>query len=392
MGQPHAVIFGAGNVGRGFLAQLFTESGYRVTFIDVAVPLLEAINRRGAYTLQLVTDEAVEELEVRGVSGILSTDTERASQAVADCDLAATAVGAGVLPKIAPVVASGIEKRRLSGRAEPLNIIICENLKDAPDVFAAMLSGHLSAEGQRYLDEHVGLVDAVIGRMVPIVPAEVSQRDPSLIMAEPYKVLPVNRQRFKGAVPAIVGMQARDNFAAYVDQKLYTHNAGHAVLAYLGYLRGYTYGYEALDDRLVLGLVRKALAESSAALVARYGIGADEQRQHVADLLHRFRNRRLGDTIFRLGRDPLRKLAAKDRLVGAATLVSETGGRPDALAWGIAAALRFDPEGDASTAQLQALLRQSSVGNVLSQVSGIAPGAELGLMVAERYEALAPVR
>ncbi|MGQ9552583.1 MAG: mannitol-1-phosphate 5-dehydrogenase [Anaerolineae bacterium] len=386
--QLLSIIFGAGNVGRGFLAQLFTESGYRVVFVDVVEPLLRAINERGGYTLQLVTDESVAEYEIKGVSAISSRQAEEVADVVAACDLAATAVGVGALPKIAPMVATGIERRRLSGAAKPLNIIICENLKDAPGVFASMLREYLSVEGQRYLDEQVGLVDAVISRMVPIMPAEIANRDPSFIMAEPYKVLPVNRARFKGGIPPIAGMEPHDNFAAYVDRKLYTHNAGHAVIAYLGYLRGYTYGYEALDDPLLLALVRQALHESSEALIKKHGLGREEQYEHVEDLLRRFRNKRLGDTIFRLGRDPLRKLANNDRLVGAALLVLETGGEPDALAWGIAAALRFDSNEDESAQKLQAMLKQASVAEVLREVSGLAPGSKLSDMVVARYQAL----
>ncbi len=40
---PTSVIFGAGSVGRGFLGQLFTESGYKVIFVDVDAPLVAAL-------------------------------------------------------------------------------------------------------------------------------------------------------------------------------------------------------------------------------------------------------------------------------------------------------------------------------------------------------------
>ena len=52
-------------------------------------------------------------------------------------------------------------------------------------------------------------------------------------------------------------MQACDNFPAYTARKLYLHNCAHAMLAYLGFLRGYNYGYEALDDEIVLTLLKK---------------------------------------------------------------------------------------------------------------------------------------
>src|SRR5437773_6878824 len=61
-----AVQFGAGNIGRGFLAQLFTESGLEVVFIDVAAPLVDALNARGSYPLHIVGD-APETLTIRNV-------------------------------------------------------------------------------------------------------------------------------------------------------------------------------------------------------------------------------------------------------------------------------------------------------------------------------------
>ncbi len=382
-----SVVFGAGNVGRGFLGQLFSESGYQVLFVDVYEPLVRVLADRGRYTLQLVTDSQVEELEITGVSAVSALDRERVSAAVAQADLAATAVGVGALPKLAPVVAAGLEQRRLAGGG-PLNLIICENLRNAPDLFADMLRPHLSEEGRVFLEEQVGLVDAVIGRMVPLIPKEISERDPSFVMAEPYKVLPVNRARFRGDIPAVVGMEPHDNFSAYVDQKLFTHNAGHAMIAYLGYLDGYEYGYEALTDALVRELTEQALEESSEALVRRHGLNPAEQYAHVQDLMFRFRNHRLGDTIFRLGRDPIRKLGPEDRLAGAARLVVETGGRPTALAWGIAAGLLFDPAEDQSAQQLQTMLRERPLAEVLREVSGIEPGSELSGMVSRSYRSL----
>ena len=36
--MKQAIIFGAGNIGRGFIGQLYSESGYHVTFVDVDGP------------------------------------------------------------------------------------------------------------------------------------------------------------------------------------------------------------------------------------------------------------------------------------------------------------------------------------------------------------------
>jgi mannitol-1-phosphate 5-dehydrogenase len=62
--MKQAVIFGAGNIGRGFIGQLYSESDYEVTFVDVDQLLLDTLNERGRYTIRLVTNEQTDEVAV----------------------------------------------------------------------------------------------------------------------------------------------------------------------------------------------------------------------------------------------------------------------------------------------------------------------------------------
>ncbi|NLF00815.1 MAG: mannitol dehydrogenase, partial [Anaerolineales bacterium] len=314
-----ALIFGAGSVGRGFLGQLFSESGYEVVFVDVDDPLIEALRQRGSYTLRLAGIDRVEELTIGPVSAVDGRQVEQVAAEVAQASLMATAVGARALPIIAKGMAAGLAKRWQAGVDAPLNVILCENLHDAPELLRRYVGEALPPDQQPLLSR-VGFVPAVIARMSPVPTPEQRVADPSLIVAEPYKVLPVDREAFVGDIPQIVGMEAVAPFTAYVERKLYIHNAAHAMLAYLGYRRGYEYGYEALEDPKVRDLVDQALGESSRALIAEHGMDAQALQAHVRDLLARFANRALADPIDRLARDPLRKLKPDDRLVGAARL------------------------------------------------------------------------
>lgn len=400
-----AVIFGAGNVGRGFIGQLFAESGYEVTFVDIDEPLIAALRSRGSYTIRLVDNEHVETVQVAPVTGLLSREQEAIAEALARATIGATAVGARALPHIAPLAARGIAQRAARGVDAPLNLIICENLKGAASTFRGMLEEQLrrmatAAEGLpvrveealRYLATHVGLVDTVIGRMVPELPPDLRAQDPSLIIVEPYKELPVDRVGFVGEIPAIVGMQPCDHFALYTARKLYLHNAGHAVLGYLGYLRGYTLGYEALEDAEIRLLLEAALDESLRGIVSVYGAEENWLRAHVADLLGRFANRALADPILRLARDPIRKLAPSDRLVGAARTAERAGILPRNLAWGIAAALAFDAPSDPIAVELQERIARQGVRGVLQSICQIAPEEPLGQMILQHYDALRQAR
>ncbi len=384
-----AVMFGAGNVGRGFIGQLFSESGFEVTFVDVDDLLLAALSSRRAYTIQLVDNESSHLVEVAPVSALHSArQAGEVAAVLAQASLAATAVGARILPLIAPLVAEGIRLRAQLGSDGHLNIIICENLKGAAALFRQMVESHLPEDLHHYSRERVGFVDTVIGRMVPPPTPEMRAADPSLILVEPYKELPVDRSGFVGEIPTVVGMQPSDNFPAFTARKLYIHNCGHAVLAYLGYLRGYEFGYQALTDAWVRPILEQALRESRLGIVTEYGVEDSWLQSHADELLKRFANRSLGDTIFRLGRDPLRKLDPHDRLVGAARLAEKAGIFPQALSWGIAAGYCFDPAEDPLAADLQKRIAAHGIEAALADVSGILPTEPLGALVLERYRSL----
>jgi mannitol-1-phosphate 5-dehydrogenase len=386
--KPTAIIFGAGNVGRGFLGQLFTESGYEAVLVDIDAPLLAALNEHGAYRLALVDNETRQELRIAPVRALNANDTESVAAAVAGAALMATAAGVRALPAVARTVAAGLARRLSVAHAEPLNIIVCENLKGAAGYFRGLVSEALPASLRTELPNKVGFVDTVIGRMVPLLTPEQRAADPSFIIAEPYKELPVNKLDFVGPIPSVVGMEAIDHFPAYVARKLYIHNGGHAVLAYLGYLQQWTYGYEALADGRIARLLDAAWAETRAGIAAAYDVSPRWLEAHANDLRHRFANRVLGDTIIRLARDPQRKLAPEDRLVGAARLAERAHVTPQALSWAIAAGYCFDCAEDPIAANLQAQIGAQGLPATLKAVSGVDPQEPLGQAVQVCYARL----
>lgn len=392
MHKRTAIVFGAGNIGRGFIGQLFSESGYHVVFSDVDAGLIEALDKRGEYCLETVFNDDVKRYVVGPVSAIDARDVEAVAAAVAAADIGATAVGKAALPLLAEPIVRGLRQRLAAappGRP-PLNILLCENVKQAADKLRSDVAQCLTVAERRLLDAQIGFVDTVIGRMVPPPTPEMRAADPGLIRVEPYKELPVNREQFVGPIPNISAMIPESGFERYTARKLYIHNCGHALLAYAGYVLGYEYGYQALADPHVLKLLIGGLRESKSGIARRYDADPTWLQQHIDDLLTRFGNRALGDTIFRLGRDPIRKLSSDDRLVGAARLADASDAPPECLSLGIACALFFGPAGDPSAQSLQTALRADGIAVVLEKIAGIGPHDRLGRMIAERYRHMRP--
>jgi mannitol-1-phosphate 5-dehydrogenase len=391
---PTIVQFGAGAIGRGFLGQLWTEGGYEAVFVDIGAALVDQLNARQSYPLRLVGNGSAEERIIQPVRALLNDGTREAATAigvaVARSAFCCTAVGVHVFSHLALVLASGIFVRHQRGYG-PLNIICCENQKGAAALLRAEVEKHLPPDtGLRdFFAKSVGFVDASVGRMVPPPTPEMLAEDPLLVAAEPYKELPVDGAAWVGPVPSIPGLLLKQNFAGYVARKLFTHNGGHALLAYHGYRCGHEYLWQCAEDPELVAELRGFWGEVGPALVQAYQFDPDEQRAHEDDLLRRFRNRALGDTVLRVGRDPARKLRAEDRLVGAALLVQEQGGTPLFAARAIAAALFFSPPEDSSADEVQTTLRREGIRGALAALSGIPADAPLALLVEDAYNTLA---
>ena len=108
-------------------------------------------------------------------------------------------------------------------------------------------------------------------------------------------------------------------------------------------------------------ILTRALLESARALAKRHGASLDDTMQFVEDLMIRFENKMLVDTLTRVGKDPKRKLSASDRLGGAFHLVRQQGGVPAYIAIGIAAGLLFDHPDDNIGLEVSACARDEGV-------------------------------
>ena len=336
--MKQAVMYGGGNIGRGFIGALLSQSGYEVTFIDVAEPVVKVLQEQKQYPIRIVSTDGHEDVWVENVTAV-NGNLPEAVEAIANCDIMATAVGARILKFIVPNIVSGLRKRWELGKG-PLNIIICENLNDANKILEGMLKAQLTQEEQKKFDETVGLVEASIGRMVPVQTEEMKEGEPMRVCVEAYGFLPVDKAAFKGEVPEIKNLVPYEPFDFYIKRKLYVHNMGHATCAYLGDLLGLDYIYEAIAVPEVRILVQNAMLESEMALAKRYGAPVLDLQEHITDLLYRFTNAALKDTCQRVGGDPARKLSPEDRLIGSSKLAMEEGITPAYIAVGAAAGLR----------------------------------------------------
>lgn len=318
------VLFGAGKIGRSFIGQLFSRGGYEVVFIDVYQPVIDELNLRHNYNVVIRSDvETV--INIKNVRGVFAGDVEQVVQEIVTARIVAVSVGQNGLKSVIPLITNGLIKRFETTGALPLDIIIAENLRNAAEFMSQELKEHLPVGYP--LEERVGLIETSIGKMVPIMLKKDMDEDILQVFAEPYNTLILDKLAFKNPIPEIEGLAPKDNMKAWVDRKLFIHNLGHATAVYLGYLAhpDATFLYEVLSDSIIKEIVRNTMIQAADILLKKYPneFTVESLTEHIDDLLKRFQNKSLGDTLFRVGCDLQRKLAADDRLAGAIHLARE---------------------------------------------------------------------
>ncbi|MDO5145486.1 MAG: mannitol-1-phosphate 5-dehydrogenase [Eubacteriales bacterium] len=372
-----AVQFGAGNIGRGFIGALLSQSGYQVVFADVVDAVIDKINEDKSYTVH-VMDVACEDQKIENIRGVNSTKPE-AVEEIADADLVTTAVGLVVLPKIAPTIAAAIEKRMEKGCDTPMNIIACENAIRGTSQLKKAVYDNLGEEGKAFADKYVGFPDCAVDRIVPPVKSE-NFID---VVVEEYYEWDVERSGFKGEIPVITGMTLVDDLMAYIERKLFTLNTGHCITSYLGKLWGFPTIDAAIADEKIYGIVSSAMKESGDGLIKKHGFDAEAHAAYIKKIIGRFKNPYLQDDVTRVGREPLRKLSPTDRLISPLTTAAGFGLPVDHLLVGVAAALHYDNPEDKQSVELQEKISANGVRKALMEVTGLTEEKLLDTVVEE---------
>ncbi len=360
-----AIQFGAGNIGRGFIGGLLSNAGYHVVFADVNEAILNAINNDKEYRI-LVKDVECFEQKITNISAVSSLSDEIIDE-IQEAEIITTAVGPLVLKRIAPTIAKGIQARKNNGNKNYLNIIACENAVGATAILKEEVAKSLKEDEIKYMEEYIGFPNCSVDRIVP----PCTNENPLDVTVENFYEWNVEVSKIKGEIPQIDGMNLVDDLIAYVERKLFTLNTGHAITAYLGYISGYKTVDESIKDGEIAAIVKAAMQESGQGLVRKHGLDLDAHYKYIDKILNRFKNPYLNDDVKRVGREPLRKLSAKDRLINPLVTAQSYGISVDNLITGVGAALHYDNPDDAQSVELQETIKDLGVKEAVKKISQI---------------------
>jgi mannitol-1-phosphate 5-dehydrogenase len=383
--MPHCLVLGAGRIAGGFVAPLLHDAGWEATLVSRTPQVVDAVNTTGGVDLWLSGADGVQRRRIDGLDALVQDDEAGLAAAVTSCDLLVTSVGASQLRRVAAGLASLLAHRVRSGR--PLNVIAFENHPNAAHELARVLIAH-RPEIAPHVGRTLGIAGAAVWRCV--ARREVGD-DAVAFFGDDDGECHVDRSGLVDGAPldgSLPGLALSPSFRARITEKLWLANAPHAAAAYLGWQRGHETIDAALADPVVADAAATVVAEAQEAFVRWQASRpwADPIPARAPEtLLARHADERLADPVVRVGRDPRRKLAAVDRLVAPALVLSGSGEMPDALADVCAAALDYRHAGDAQALDIGAEIRLLGAAETFAAIAGLDAGDRFVQTVARRF-------
>ena len=221
------------------------------------------------------------------------------------------------------ILTAGLAARR-EANAGPLTFVCCDNLPHNGHMVEGLVSSFARERDPALADwisANVAFPCSMVDRIVPATTiADIAEalrmlgvQDAAPVAAEAFGQW-VIEDRFAGARPAWeeAGAQFVTDVAPFETMKLRLLNGSHSTLAYLGFLMGHDFVWQAAADPLLAVLVERQMAEEIAPTLVR---PADTDLQaYGTQLMQRFRNSALPHRTKQIAMDGSQKLP--QRLLG----------------------------------------------------------------------------
>lgn len=379
--KKEVLIIGAGKIGRGFIAQLFYDSGYKLWFTDASKEVVGLLNKEKRYRVDIAREgkDLTEYIEVAGAFTL--DDKEKVAEIISNTDIIVTSVGAANIEKV-----SGFIKEILiaTQRKAPLNWIICENANNPAKKIKNVLLQNADPEFEEFVRSKLGLIETQVLRTGMLANAEVIMKEPLALRMQDWWTLPLDKDAFVGSIPEVQGFSPKINFSNELVRKLYTFNGTNGPIAYIGWANGYEILHEAA--LAYPELFHEIQEESAFGLINEFGFDEKEQREFMALAMKKYTDPTLNDQIERNANDSRRKLSKEERLVGPALLCLRHGKMANAYAKAIAAAFYYYGSSDEGTREVQQTVSDSGIKEAIKKYSSIDETSGLYDLILKSYQ------
>ncbi|MCL2896356.1 mannitol dehydrogenase family protein [Brenneria tiliae] len=252
-------------------------------------------------------------------------------------------------PRSAPGAIVEALRLRREKSLKPFTVMSCDNMPNNGSVTRNVVLALAQAQDAAlatWIADNVSFPSTMVDRIVPAVTPETLEKiaqviggiqDPVGIACEPFRQW-VIEDNFVAGRPAWekVGAELVTDVLPYEEMKLRMLNGSHSFLAYLGYLAGYQYIDECMQDSDYVRAARQLMLDEQATTLRVENV---DLAAYAESLLERYRNTGLKHRTWQIAMDGTLKLP--QRMLDSIRVHLARGESFDLLALGVAGWMRY---------------------------------------------------
>ena len=304
-----AVHFGAGNVGRGFIAPLLQENGYHVIFVDSSIDLVEKINNQKEYKVTSYDRESTRDNLVEKTRALHTEQDKELKEILNRASLVTSSVGPNNLGIIANLLDKNIE--------EKVDFIAFENMYRA-STYVLEQKDSLSQK----IQEH----DVVVDKIIPLQNIENLN-----LIVESFGSIVFDQEQYTDKLIELSEVVSKGDYDKEFTKKLWLLNGLHVCLAYYGLSKGAEYIHELYEQKDHEEFIEKINSEYLKAYTLYSNQNVEEVLEYQNEINLRFSSKKSKDQTTRIARNPEIKFAKSERVHGPLKYLIKNGEEVSAM-------------------------------------------------------------
>ena len=359
--MKNVLIAGAGRLGKGFLGEVFHTAGWHVSFLDKDAAVIDEM--KNGYTVEIYSVDTICTRTVKGYDTFLCSDRHEELDSFLEADIVMLPLYPDDLEDALQYLLYDLKQLMKKMPDKKLDMILLTNMTYLTEKLTTYVKGLTDQTFHAWFDEHIFLRDAIIRRSTDAADDKAKRSVTLTSMAAASLLI---EQPLHTDLTEVEWMEPAKNVPILKEIKIFTLNGPHAATAYAGAYYGYEDIPTASADLQISYFVEQVAHTINQVCIKEFHVTEEELKN--LSRIPKLKGE-LPDSVFRVGYDPIRKLANTDRLCGPLKLCLKHDVDASSLIKAIAYALHYQDARDENSMHMHRMIATAGVEAAVSKLT-----------------------
>ncbi|PAK21462.1 mannitol-1-phosphate 5-dehydrogenase [Mycoplasmopsis agassizii] len=292
-----ALHFGAGNIGKALIGELYFKNNFDFTLVDSNQEVISKLNSQKKYLIKYLDTNQI--FEITNFDSLWSNEKSELIKKLRAAHFISTSIGSNNLKYLLEIFEQAFKNFELD---HEIAIIFFENGYRISSKFKSLIE-------TKFINNKLVFIDTVVDRIVPV-----QNSNDNYLLCESFYEITIDKTQYKSSLTKINFVDYSDDLDSYINRKIILVNGSHTLVGLLGNKQSLKYIDETLkveDNLVLLDEFHNQAIESLLKSFPKFK--KDELKNYANIFLKRINVAELYDTNNRVIRNPITKISPGER-------------------------------------------------------------------------------